>query len=74
MDKLTVEKSLLDQLELRVSALVQTCEHLKRENHLLREKQLILTQERNKLIEKNQLTKEKVRHVLGRLKSSFNST
>lgn len=59
----------LKKLEHLVDELVKACEHLKRENWLLREKQAALVTERAKLIEKNDMARIKVETMIQRLKT-----
>lgn len=59
----------LDALENKVTELVQFCELLSKENKALRSQQHSWTTERAKLIEKNEIAKNKVESMIARLKS-----
>ena len=59
----------LDALELKIESLIAYCEQLTRENKALRNQQGAWTTERAKLIEKNELAKNRVEGMITRLKS-----
>jgi cell division protein ZapB len=59
----------LRKLEFRVGELIQTVEHLKQENRMLREQNDVLTNERASLVEKNELARTKVEAIITRLRS-----
>lgn len=59
----------LRKLEFRVGELIQTVEHLKQENRMLREQNDLLTNERASLVEKNELARTKVEAIITRLRS-----
>lgn len=59
----------LKKLEFRVGELIQTCERLKQENHLLREKNERLSADRLSLAERNELARSRVESMINRLKS-----
>ena len=59
----------LDALEKKIESLIGYCEHLTRENKALRNQQGSWTTERAKLIEKNELAKNRVEGMITRLKS-----
>ncbi len=57
-----------NRLESQLDQLIKICELLANENALLRERQSSLVTERAKLIEKNELARNKVESIIGRLK------
>ncbi len=59
----------LNKLENQVDELIKTCDELKGENHLLRERQTSLVTERATLIEKTELARVRVEAMIDRLKS-----
>ena len=59
----------LEQLESKVTQLVELCTVLRRENGALRAQQHNWTSERAKLIEKNELAKSSVESMITRLKT-----
>ena len=59
----------LGLLKEKVDELIDLCEVLGRENRALRGQQQSWTNERAKLIEKNELAKSKVESMIGRLKA-----
>jgi cell division protein ZapB len=59
----------LDALENKIESLIGYCEQLTRENKALRNQQGSWTTERAKLIEKNELAKNRVEGMITRLKS-----
>ena len=59
----------LRKLEFRVGELIQTVEHLKQENRMLREQVDGLTVDRASLVEKNELARTKVEAIITRLRS-----
>ena len=56
----------------KVDDLIDLCAEMKRENQVLKAEKSTLQHERQRLIEKNQLTKTKLQSVLDRLKSMEN--
>lgn len=56
-------------LEIRVGELIETCEELKKENHLLKLQQHSYTTERATLIDKNEQARKRVEAMITRLKS-----
>ncbi len=59
----------LNNLEKQVDQLIKICSELKGENHLLRERQTSLVEERASLIEKTELARVRVEAMIDRLKS-----
>jgi len=59
----------LKKLEFRVNELIHTCERLKEENRLLRERQGDLSDERLNLLKKNEMARTKVESIIARLKA-----
>ena len=59
----------LKGLEVRVDELIQTCEELKKENHLLKQQQDTYSTERADLIDKNEQARKRVEAMITRLKS-----
>ncbi|WP_455212058.1 TIGR02449 family protein [Kaarinaea lacus] len=57
------------KLENRIDELITICDQLKSENTVLRERQEIMSKERERLIEKADLAKVRVEAILNRLKS-----
>lgn len=66
--------TLLDQLELQVSTLMETCQRLSWENSQLKEKHSEALQEKDKLVEKNRLAADKIKQLLQTLKSIAEET
>ena len=56
-------------LEIRVGELIETCEELKKENHLLKLQQNSYTTERATLIDTNEQARKRVEAMITRLKS-----
>lgn len=59
----------LSVLESRVDELIDLCEALARENHILRERNRSWAVERADLLERNEVAKSKVEAMIERLKS-----
>jgi len=59
----------LQQLDSKLTELMELCSKLKLENRSLRNQQQTLVEERAKLIEKNELARTKVESMITRLKS-----
>jgi len=57
------------KLENRIDELITICDQLKNENSVLRERQEIMSKERERLIEKADLAKVRVETILNRLKT-----
>lgn len=56
-------------LEAKLDQLIQLCVHLEQENKLYKEKETGWQRERTRLIEKNELARNRVEAMIGRLKS-----
>ncbi|MEC8809289.1 MAG: TIGR02449 family protein [Pseudomonadota bacterium] len=69
MNVVTDQSEQLDQLARRVDDLIALTELLTNENRALRAQQQLLSQERAKLIEKNQTATTSVEAMITRLKS-----
>lgn len=61
-------------LERRIDELIALCDQLSDENHLLRERQNVLVEERARLIEKAELARSRVETMLVRLKAMETET
>ncbi|MCY3822220.1 MAG: TIGR02449 family protein [Gammaproteobacteria bacterium] len=59
----------LELLEHKIDTLIERCESLAVDNRALRAKQQSLTEDRAKLIEKNELAKTRVESMINRLKA-----
>ena len=59
----------LKSLEHRIDELIRTCQRLKQENRLLRQQQAVLSTERAKLKQKNDLARTQTEMMLIRLKA-----
>ena len=59
----------IDSLASQLDELIQVCERLKAENTSLRAQQQVLTTERARLIEKNELARTRVEAMITRLKA-----
>jgi cell division protein ZapB len=59
----------LKKLEFRINELILTCERLKEENRLLRERQGNLNDERLDLMKKNDMARAKVEAIVTRLRA-----
>jgi len=57
------------KLENRIDELITICDQLKNENSVLRERQNLLVDERNRLIEKADLARSRVESILTRLRA-----
>lgn len=57
------------KLENRIDELITICDQLKNENTVLRERQDLLVEERNRLIEKADMARSRVESILTRLRS-----
>jgi len=57
----------LQSLEYRIDQLIEVCEKLQNENRILRHRQVNLTLEQKKLMEKNDLAKNRVESMIMRL-------
>ena len=59
----------ITNLENRIDELITICDQLKSENTVLRERQDLLTEERERLIEKADLARSRVESILTRLRA-----
>lgn len=59
----------LHQLEDKLDRLIALCERLSQENRALKEKEAEWQQERTRLVEKNDLARNRVEAMISRLKS-----
>ena len=57
------------RLEIRIDELIQTCEQLKEENRLLKAQQQSYSNERAKLLDKQEEARHRVESMISRLKS-----
>lgn len=64
----------IGRLENQLDKLLKTCDGLKNENTLLRERQLSLVAERARLMEKNEIARARVESMILRLKSLEDET
>jgi len=59
----------ITKLENRIDELITICDQLKNENTVLRERQHLLVEERERLIEKANMARSRVESILTRLRS-----
>ena len=59
----------ITNLENRIDELITICDQLKSENNVLRERQDLLSEERERLIEKADLARSRVESILTRLRA-----
>ncbi len=59
----------LQPLESKIDELIAFCDHLQKQNAMLKVQESKLLQERGELIEKNQVARQKVESIISRLKS-----
>ena len=62
----------LQTLEQKIDRLINICARLQKENLSLRERESTLLRERSKLLEKNELARSQVEHMIVRLKNLNN--
>ena len=62
----------LQTLEQKIDRLINICARLQKENTSLRERESTLLKERSKLLEKNELARNRVEHMIVRLKNLNN--
>lgn len=67
-EKQGIQEQDLRALEVRVEELIRACTHLKDENKTLRAREQELSNERDRLAEKNDQAKHRVEDMIGRLK------
>ena len=59
----------IDKFEEKLDRLIELCQQLKSENQVLREREAGLVGERGKLLEKNELARQKIQTMINRLKN-----
>ncbi|MDP1520638.1 TIGR02449 family protein [Porticoccus litoralis] len=59
----------LQTLEHKIDRLINICARLQKENLTLRERETSLLKERSRLLEKNELARSRVEHMIVRLKN-----
>ncbi|MCF6336872.1 MAG: TIGR02449 family protein [Gammaproteobacteria bacterium] len=64
-----MSESEISKLEQRIDELIALTDQLSSENHLMRERQNLLVEERARLIEKAELARSRVESMLVRLKA-----
>lgn len=64
-----MESEDLKQLESRIDQLIEACQRLQNENHLLKSKHGNLQTERTKLLEKTRVARERIESMINRLKA-----
>ena len=58
-----------DKFEEKLDRLIEFCQQLKQENQALREREAGLVGERNQLIEKNEMARQKIETMINRLRN-----
>ena len=58
-----------DTFEQKLDQLIATCQQLKRENAVLRERESGLIGERGQLLEKNEMARKQIKDMINRLRS-----
>lgn len=64
-----MDKQSINTLELKIEELIQLCDVLNQENHLLKSRESSWARERAQLIEKNEQARVKIEAMISRLKS-----
>ncbi|MEZ5530468.1 MAG: TIGR02449 family protein [Porticoccaceae bacterium] len=64
----------LHTLEQKIDRLINICARLQKENLSLRERESSLLRERSRLLEKNELARSRVEHMIVRLKNLNNES
>lgn len=64
-----MDKQAITTLEHKIDELIQLCDVLNQENHLLKSREAGWASERAQLIEKNELARVKIEAMISRLKS-----
>lgn len=59
----------LDNFEHNIDRIVNLCARLRKENESLRERETSLLKERSKLLEKSEMARNRVEHMIVRLKN-----
>jgi cell division protein ZapB len=58
-----------ENLEQKLDSLIELCQQLKRENQVLRERESVLSGERGKLMEQNEMARQKIETMINRLRT-----
>ncbi|MGB0448983.1 MAG: TIGR02449 family protein [Porticoccaceae bacterium] len=58
-----------ENLEQKLDSLIELCQQLKRENQVLRERESALSGERGKLMEQNEMARQKIETMINRLRN-----
>jgi cell division protein ZapB len=58
-----------ENLEQKLDSLIELCQQLKRENQILRERESVLSGERGKLMEQNEMARQKIETMINRLRT-----
>ena len=58
-----------EDLEQKLDSLIELCQQLKRENQALRERESTLSGERGKLMEQNEMARQKIETMINRLRN-----
>ena len=61
--------SSFENLEEKLDSLIALCQQLKRENQVLRERESTLSGERGKLMEQNEMARQKIETMINRLRT-----
>jgi cell division protein ZapB len=61
--------SSFENLEEKLDSLIALCQQLKRENQVLRERESTLSGERGKLMEQNEMARQKIETMINRLRN-----
>lgn len=64
-----MDKQAITTLELKIEELIQLCDVLNQENHLLKSRESSWAKERAELVEKNEQARVKIEAMISRLKS-----
>lgn len=64
-----MDKTQFKIIEQKVDSLIALCDELQRENRDLKAKEHAWVRERKELLDKNELAKQRVAHMIGRLKA-----
>lgn len=64
-----MDKQAINTLELKIEELIQLCDVLNQENHVLKSRESNWARERAQLVEKNELSRVKIETMISRLKS-----
>lgn len=58
-----------ENLEQKLDSLIELCQQLKHENQVLRERESALSGERGKLMEQNEMARQKIEIMINRLRN-----